>query len=155
MNGRFKKDCMKQHNSPGLRIALATFACVLAFGCKGETQAGEGAPVAATVQIQGVLPERSVVAPAGATALDALAQLQAAGHLSYRTQGAGPQTMVTAINGQANSGDGKNWLFAVNGELSVQGAGAYQLKAGDHIDWCYVAWAARSSCGQPAAGVEH
>jgi Domain of unknown function (DUF4430) len=136
-------------------MALVAFSCVLAFGCKGEDRTGDGAPVSATVQIQGAGPEHSVEAPGGATALDALAQLQAAGLLSYSSEGEGPQTLVTAINGQANSADGKNWLFAINGQLSVQGAGAYQLQSGDRIVWCYVAWADRASCGLPAAGVEH
>lgn len=155
MNRPVKKDSMKQLNNVRLRIALAVFACVFAAGCKGEDRTGDGAPVAATVEIQGAGPAHSIEAPAGATALDALAQLQSAGHLSYTTQGEGARTLVTTINGQANAADGKNWLFAVNGQLSVQGAGAYQLNAGDRIAWCYVAWEDRSACGQPAAGVEH
>ncbi len=155
MNGPVKKDGMKQLHNVRVPIALAALACVLAVACKGEDPTRDGAPVAATVQIQGVGPAFPVEAPAGATALDALAQLQSAGHLSFTTQGEGAQTLVTSINGQSNAADGKNWLFAINGALSVQGAGAYQIQPGDHIQWCYVAWDDRSSCGQPAAGVEH
>jgi Domain of unknown function (DUF4430) len=142
-----------------IRVSIVLVACasLAAIACKGEDRPANASTLSVTVQIQAEVagPAHAVEAPAGATALDALARLQSAGALSYTTQGAGAQTLVTGIDGKSNSAEGKNWLFAINGELSVQGAGAYQLQAGDRIVWCYVAWADRNSCGKTAAGVAH
>jgi hypothetical protein len=34
-----------------------------------------------------------------------------------------------------NEGDGKNWLYSVNGKMARVGAGAYQLESGDVVLW--------------------
>jgi len=42
---------------------------------------------------------------------------------------------VDSINGVKGGTDGKYWTFYVNGAMSQQGAGDYQTKAGDSIEW--------------------
>lgn len=42
--------------------------------------------------------------------------------------------LVVSVNG--NDGDGKKyWTFYVNGEMSQVGAGEYETKAGDKVEW--------------------
>lgn len=42
--------------------------------------------------------------------------------------------MITGINGTMQ-GNGKYWTFYVNGKMANVGAGSYQTKTGDKIEW--------------------
>lgn len=43
--------------------------------------------------------------------------------------------LVESVDGRKNGTDQKYWTFKVNGVDSPVGAGAYQLQAGDQIEW--------------------
>ncbi|MCL4363786.1 DUF4430 domain-containing protein [Patescibacteria group bacterium] len=50
--------------------------------------------------------------------------------------GKGSSAYVTSINGkEASASKREYWAFYVNGKLADVGAGSYQLKAGDKIEW--------------------
>ncbi len=67
----------------------------------------------------------------GKTALDLLQRTA-----KVTIKDSGPNAFVTAINGlQANDKDKKYWAFYVNGTLAEVGAGSYQLKNNDKIEW--------------------
>jgi hypothetical protein len=74
----------------------------------------------------------------GMTAIDALTF--ADGHprgIRFQRAGSGEAALVTGIddlNNQAG-GDGKNWLYRVNGKLADKSAGVYVLAPGDVILW--------------------
>ena len=72
----------------------------------------------------------------GMTVLDALAAAKKHPHgITFAQRGSGASSLITQIDDLRNEGDGKNWLYTVNGKLARVGAGAYQLKAGDAILW--------------------
>ncbi len=51
-------------------------------------------------------------------------------------QGEGKDAFVTAINNlEAKKDKREYWAFYINGQFSPIGAGSYQLKAGDKIEW--------------------
>jgi hypothetical protein len=52
------------------------------------------------------------------------------------TKGEGVNAYVTIINGrEVKSANKEFWAFYVNGKQSTVGAGGYQLKNGDKIEW--------------------
>jgi len=70
------------------------------------------------------------------TAVDALAAAKKHPHgITFEKRGRGASTLVTQIDDLKNEGDGKNWLYSVNGKTARVGAGAYQLKSGDAVLW--------------------
>jgi len=72
----------------------------------------------------------------GMTVVDALAASQKHPRgIKFVQRGRGTSAMITEIGGQKNEGDGKNWLYSVNGKSADVGAGGYELKAGDVILW--------------------
>jgi ABC-type transport system substrate-binding protein len=110
-------------------ISIATVS--IAADVKAETvrlvvDYGDGAQVHLTA-----LPWRD-----GMTVLDALAAAKKHPHgITFAQRGSGASSLVTQIGDLKNEGDGKNWLYTVNGKLAPVGAGAYKLKAGDGILW--------------------
>jgi hypothetical protein len=76
----------------------------------------------------------------GMTALDVL---EFAGRhprgIGLQKSGSGNSALVTKIDDLSNQtgGDGKNWLYRVNGKLADKSAGAYVLAPGDVILWKY------------------
>ncbi len=51
-------------------------------------------------------------------------------------KGEGVNAYVTTINGrEAKSTNKEFWAFYVNGKQAIVGAGSYQLKNGDKIEW--------------------
>jgi len=70
------------------------------------------------------------------TALDALAAVKAHRRgVNYVQRGTGAHAMITQIGDLKNQGDGKNWLYEVNGKPAEVGAGALTLQAGDAVLW--------------------
>ena len=67
----------------------------------------------------------------GKTALDLTKE-----KASVQIKGEGTNAYVTEINGQeALNAKKEYWAFYVNGEIAEIGAGSYQLKEGDRIEW--------------------
>jgi len=67
----------------------------------------------------------------GKTALDLTKQVA-----KVETKGEGQNAFVISINGKvANSVKKEFWEFLVNGKPAEVGAGSYQLKDGDKIEW--------------------
>lgn len=53
-------------------------------------------------------------------------------------RGRGAMAMVTAIDGLPNEGgEGRNWIYRVNGQLADKGCGVYETKAEDVIIWSF------------------
>ncbi len=74
-----------------------------------------------------------------ATVLDALesASRRQRG-ITYTVRGSGDMTMVTAIDGVANQGgDGRNWIYRVNGRLADKSCGVYETQPDDVIMWTF------------------
>jgi hypothetical protein len=72
----------------------------------------------------------------GMTVLDALSAAQTHRHgISFAHRGAGSSAMITKIGDLKNEGNGKNWLYSVNGKKAEQSTGSYKLKPQDTILW--------------------
>jgi hypothetical protein len=58
--------------------------------------------------------------------------------VKVKVRGTGSFAFVTAIDSQANEGgNGRNWIFQVNGKLAKVGAGVRQVQAGDQVQWLF------------------
>ena len=53
----------------------------------------------------------------------------------FKVRGKGTSTFLFEIDSIANQGNGKNWIYYVNGERATVGIGAKILKPHDHILW--------------------
>jgi len=67
------------------------------------------------------------------TALDALEETD----LPVVKTGKGEMAYVTAVDGirEKSAGASSGWVFGVNDKPAQVGAGAYQLKDGDRLEW--------------------
>lgn len=122
-----------------LLVFAAILAIVLAPLAPGPARAE---PKAATVRLvvdygDGVeLHFRALPWREGMTVLDALSAAQAHRHgITFAHRGTGSSAMITKIGDLKNEGDGKNWLYSVNGKKAEQSAGVYKLKPLDAILW--------------------
>ena len=67
----------------------------------------------------------------GSTALEATSQVA-----DVKTSGEGEMAFVTSIDGkEANEAKNEFWELVINGESSQVGAGSYEVKDGDKIEW--------------------
>lgn len=72
----------------------------------------------------------------GMTVLEALKSAQAHPRgIRVVQRGTGATAFVTQIDDLANEGNGRNWVYRVNGKLGDVGCGARQLVAGDSVLW--------------------
>jgi len=71
-----------------------------------------------------------IESPDNWTALDQLENT-----ISNKINGKGTNAFITEINGYSTEGKKEFWAFYVNGKQSTVGAGGYQLKNGDKIEW--------------------
>ena len=73
------------------------------------------------------------------TALDALKLAEGRPRgVQLKMEGSGEMTMVLAIDDLANEvgiGDGRNWIYRVNGEQPHKSCGVYTLAPDDVILW--------------------
>src|SRR5262249_5912540 len=75
------------------------------------------------------------------TVLDALTAAQAHKHgISFTYRGSGDTAMVTKIGDLKNEGNGKNWIYSVNGKTGEISAGIAPLKLGDAVLWKFQAY---------------
>jgi hypothetical protein len=64
--------------------------------------------------------------------------LRSAPTLATTQRGSGSGAFLTAIGDTANEGtDGKNWTYAVNGEIADRSFDVYELKPGDRVLWTF------------------
>jgi len=72
----------------------------------------------------------------GMTVLDVLSAAKAHRHgITFTQRGTGSSALVTKIGDLANEGDGKNWIYYVNGKTGEVSAGVHPLKSGDAVLW--------------------
>jgi hypothetical protein len=70
------------------------------------------------------------------TVLDVLAAAQKHAHgIRYEFKGRGATTLVTKIDDVENEGNGRNWLYQVNGKWADKSCGTFELQAGDAVLW--------------------
>ena len=72
------------------------------------------------------------------TALDAtrLASKHKQG-FAILVKGSGATAFVTSIDGVENEGQGKNWMYRVNGKKGDRSSGVYELRANDVVKWTF------------------
>jgi hypothetical protein len=79
---------------------------------------------------------RELPCPADATVLDIMQAAQRhprGSQFVYR--GSGDRAFLTQIDNVKNEGSGRNWIFAVNGELGKRSFAVSKVKAGDRVLW--------------------
>lgn len=122
---------------------IAGFVALLAIGGGAGAWLASGGDVQPKAPAQeSVLATQTQAAPAvvksgfvsyqgeeGKTALELLKS-----HTEVKTQKFDFGEMVQSINGQDGGGK-KYWTFYVNGKMAQVGAGAYQTKSSDKIEW--------------------
>lgn len=70
------------------------------------------------------------------TAFDVLSLAQKHPHgVKFRHRGTGAHAKVEQIGDLTNQGDGKNWIFSVNGKQGEVSSGITELKRGDTVLW--------------------
>jgi hypothetical protein len=70
------------------------------------------------------------------TVLDALAAAKAHRHgIMFSQRGSGSSALITKIGDQTNEGNGRNWIYYVNGKTGDVSAGVRPIKSGDAILW--------------------
>ena len=81
---------------------------------------------------------KSIGISQGDTVLDAMKTMQKHPHkILFKSRGNGEFVFIYEIDLIKNQGNGKNWMFYVNGRRAKVGVGAYKLKANDHVVWKY------------------
>lgn len=77
--------------------------------------------------------EKDMCFKASETALDALEETD----LPVVKTGKGEMAYVTAVDGirEKSAGASSGWVFGVNDKPAQVGAGAYELKDGDRLEW--------------------
>ncbi|WP_425400981.1 DUF4430 domain-containing protein [Aeoliella sp.] len=88
------------------------------------------------------LPTVTVVYSDGMVVLDALvAAEQANERWSFTYQGEGDSALLIRLAGLENEGgEGRNWLYEVNGELAQMSLGVQPVRPGDRILWKFVTY---------------
>lgn len=72
------------------------------------------------------------------TVLNAMQQMQKHPRATpFKVRGKGTSTFLFEIDSIANQGNGKNWIYYVNGKRATVGIGAKKLNPRDHILWKY------------------
>lgn len=81
---------------------------------------------------------KSIGISQGDTVLDAMNTMQKHPQkIPFKSRGNGKLVFIYEIDLMKNQGNGKNWMFYINGRRAKIGVGAYNLKANDHVVWKY------------------
>lgn len=135
-------------------LSAAVLVLTALFACDRGSSSAVPGEVSLVFDVPGNQIEYSTSVQPGATLLDVLLALRSDEGLAISVEGEGREAFVSAIQGYVNQGAGdeaRNWMYAVNGQLSPVGVGVSQLSGGDRVAWCFVSWEERESCGQPHA----
>lgn len=86
-----------------------------------------------------VLAEEAIDLSEADTPAEVLIRAAKAHRLSYEIRGSGALTYIEGIDGLYEFDDGptSGWKFRVNGQIASIGAGVYELKPGDRLEWFY------------------
>lgn len=72
----------------------------------------------------------------GFTVLDAMGAAKAHPRgIRFEHRGDGATALLTAIDDLKNEGQGRNWIYRVNGKLADTSFGVRELAAGDSVLW--------------------
>ena len=117
-------------------ITLAVVVGAIAYAPRESA-----APAAAVATAQATLVVGEAAYPlsalAGETVLDAMRALASSSAFAFTgREYPGLGFFVESIGGKRN-GDGKYWVFYVNGVSAAMGVSATRLQAGDLIEWKY------------------
>jgi hypothetical protein len=138
--GAFRHPKSKIQN---LKFVLCLVLLALA-GCSGKDGAAAAKGTGPTVQLvfdydDGAEKRIAVPWQEGQTVLDAM--VQATVHprgIAFEQRGEGKNAMIVRIDDLANQqagGEGKNWIYRVNGKLADRGCGEWTLRPGDVVLW--------------------
>lgn len=86
-----------------------------------------------------IVPPAQVELKKGETVADLLIRALKARKLAYETTGSGALFYVRGIDGlfEFDEGPASGWKYRVNGKEPGVGAGAYNPKPGDAVEWFY------------------
>lgn len=124
---------------------LWIIAAITLWMCPADSAfAAEGKSPAATVKLivdygDGVQKHFTAIAwTDGMTVLDAMeiASRHRRG-ITWDRRGRGATAFLTRIDDVQNEGNGRNWIFHVNGKLADCGLGVHPLASGDTILWTF------------------
>ncbi|HVT27344.1 MAG TPA: DUF4430 domain-containing protein [Lacipirellulaceae bacterium] len=60
------------------------------------------------------------------------------GAVAVTQKGTGASALLTSIDGVTNEGtDGRNWTYAVNGQVADRSFAIYQMQPGDRVLWTF------------------
>ncbi len=78
----------------------------------------------------------AISVPEESTVLDVMKAMQKHAHrIPFKTRGSGTLSFVYEIDKIPNEGNGKNWMFYVNGKRANVGVGGFRINANDQIVW--------------------
>ena len=133
-------DDRRQHSGPALRRAKGAFAVLVLVALGGWLPAAEPTTEAVSLVIDygdgAQVHFTALRCSKGMTVVDALSAAQKHPHgVKFAQRGRGATALVTQIGDLKNEGNGKNWIYSVNGKTAEVGAGAYKLEPGDRVLW--------------------
>ena len=141
-----------------LSLAVVLLSVLALQYCKQEPGAIGAGGDSVAVQIP-ALADRAAVqeqipAEAGHTqsVLAYMQAMQKKGLVEFTSSGEGDMVLIESLQGLKNQGaTGKNWLYAVDGKLANRGVATMTVAGGQRVQWCYVTYAERESCGKAEA----
>jgi hypothetical protein len=139
-NGKFRERRPRDPGRPRARDVLLAAAMAVVLAMFAETSLGAAPKTSASLVVDygdGVeVHFTDLKWREGMTVLDALSAAKAHRHgIAFTQRGTGSSALVTKIGDVANEGDGKNWIYSVNGKTGEVSAGVQQLKGGDAVLW--------------------
>ncbi len=137
----------------GLFVSALLALSLHCGGPSGGDEAGATGEVSLTITNGDETTELNAGIASGATVLELVQKLTAANELSAEIEGEGGEAFLKSLNGAVAEGEGRNWLYAVNGKLAPVGIGNQSLSPGDEVAFCYLKWDDRAECGVP--GEDH
>ncbi len=84
-----------------------------------------------------ILPETVMMIEADETVADLLIRAGREYKIAVAYQGSGSSTFITGIAGITAVNRESGWIYSVNGEYVMRGAGAVRLSPGDEVVWRY------------------